>query len=83
VRLLLVQVERNKQPRHNKRYVKDTQRYRKRLRIRKMQAVLAQTHKLILNKSLVQLDDHDKVLLCKGLIFSSTPSWSRSTENVE
>jgi len=36
--------------------------------------VLAEEQKLILNKSLVELDDHDKALLCKRLKFSETPN---------
>jgi len=37
--------------------------YRKRLRFCKMQDVLAEGDKMILNKPSVQLDDHDKALL--------------------
>jgi len=48
-----------------------------------MQDVLAKANKMILNKSSIQLDDHDKVLLCKGLRFASTPNWSKSVENAE
>ena len=62
---------------------RDTQRFRKRRRIRKMQAVLAEAQKMIFNKSLIELDDHDKALLCKGLRFAPTPNWSKSVENVE
>ena len=46
-----------KKPRKN---AKDTQRFRKRRRTRKMQAVLAEAQKMILNKSSIELDDHDK-----------------------
>jgi len=48
-----------------------------------MQAVLAEAQKLILNKSSIELDDHDKALLCKGLRFAPTPYWSQSVENAE
>jgi len=62
---------RDKQPKHvnskrRRKSARDTQRYRKRLRLRKMQDVLAKADKMILNKSSIQLDNHDKVLLCKG-----------------
>ena len=62
---------------------RDTQRFRKRRRTRKMQAVLAEAQKMILNKSSIELDDHDKALLCKGLRFVPTPNWSQSVENAE
>jgi len=39
-----------------------------------MRAVLAEEQKLILNKSLVELDDPDEALLCKRLKFSETPN---------
>ena len=39
--------------------------------------------KMILNKLLVKLDNHDKTLLCKGLRFVSTLNWSKLVENVE
>ena len=79
---------REKHPKHvnNKRRRKNarvTQRYRKRIRLRKMQDVLAKANKMILNKSSIQVDDHDKVLLCKGLRFASTPNWSKSVENAK
>jgi len=48
-----------------------------------MQAVLAEAQKMILNKSSIEPDDHDKALLCKGLRFAPTPNWSKSVENVE
>jgi len=48
-----------------------------------MQDVLAKADKMILNKSSIQLDDHDKVLLCKELRFAPTPNWSKSVENAE
>ena len=38
---------------------------------------------MILNKSSLQLDDHDKALLCKGLSFAPTPNWSKSVENAK
>jgi len=38
---------------------------------------------MILNKSSLQLDDYDKVLLCKGLRFAPTPNWSKPVENAE
>jgi len=38
---------------------------------------------MIFNKSSVQLDDHHKALLCKGLRFAPTPNWSKSVENAE
>ena len=48
-----------------------------------MQAVLAEAQKMILNKSSIELDDHDKAFLCKGLRFAPTPNWSQSVENAE
>jgi len=47
------------------------------------QDVLAKADEMILNKSSLQLDDCDKVLLCKGLRFTPTPIWSKSVENAE
>ena len=38
---------------------------------------------MILNKSSIELDDHDKALLCKGLRFSPTPNCGQSVENAE
>ena len=48
-----------------------------------MQAVLAEAQKMILNKSSIELHDHDKALLCKSLRFAPTPNWSQSVENAE
>jgi len=48
-----------------------------------MQDLLAKADKMILNKSSLQLDDHDKALLCKGLSFAPTPNWSKSVENAK
>jgi len=48
-----------------------------------MQDVLAKADKMILNKSSIQLDDYDNVLLCKGLRFAPTPNWSKSVGNAE
>ena len=42
-----------------------------------------EAQKMILNKSSIELDDHDKALLCKGLRFAPTPNWSQSVENAE
>jgi len=39
--------------------------------------------KMILNKSSIERDDHDKALLCKGLRFAPTSNWSQSFENAE
>ena len=79
---------REKHPKHvnNKRRRKNarvTQRYRKRIRLRKMQDVLAKADEMILNKSSLKLDDYDKVLLCKRLRFAPTSNWSKSVENAE
>jgi len=63
---------------------RDTQRFRKRRRTRKMQAVLAEVQKMILNKSSIELDDHNKAFLCKGQRFAPTPNCpSQSVENAE
>jgi len=48
-----------------------------------MQTALAKVQKRILKKSSVELDDHNKALLCKGLRFAPTPNWSDSVKNVE
>jgi len=48
-----------------------------------MQAVLAEAQKMILNKSSIELHDHDKASLCKGLRFAPAPNWSQSVENAE
>jgi len=48
-----------------------------------MQTALAKVQKRILKTSSVELDDHDKALLCKGLRFAPTPNWSKSVKNVE
>ena len=48
-----------------------------------MQPVLAEAQKVVLNESSIELDDHDKALLCKGLRFAPTPNWSQSVENAE
>ena len=56
---------------------------RKRRRTRKIQAVLAEAQKMILNNSSIERDDHDKAFLCKGLRFAPTPNWSQSVENAE
>ena len=79
---------REKHPKHvnNKRRRKNarvTQRYRKRIRLRKMQDVLAKADEMILNKSSLKLDDYDKFLLCKRLRFAPTSNWSKSVENAE
>jgi len=71
-----------KEKKHGKN-ARDVQRFRKRRRARKMQAVLAVAKKMILNKSSIELDDYDKALLCKGLRFAPTPNWSQSVENAE
>jgi len=46
-----------------------------------MQAVLAEAQKMILNKSLNELDDHYKGLLCKRLSFAPIPNWCFSRLN--
>ena len=43
----------------------------------------AEAQKMILNKSSIELDDHDKAFLCKGLRFAPTHNWSQSVENAE
>jgi len=48
-----------------------------------MQLALVKLLQKILNKSFIQLDDHNKVLLCKGLRFALTPKWSKPVENAE
>ena len=71
------------QGKERRKNARDTQRFRKRRRTLKMQAVLAEAQKMILNKSSIELDDHDKALLCKGLRFAPTHNWSQSFENAE
>jgi len=66
----------NAKEKKRRKNARDTQRFRKRWRIRKMQAVLAEAQKMISNKSSIELDDHDKASLCKGLRFAPTPNWS-------
>jgi len=73
----------NAKEKKRRKNARDTHRFRKRRRTRKMQAVLAEAQKIILNKSLIELDDHDKASLCKGLRFAPTPNWSQSVENAE
>ena len=73
----------NAKEKKRRKNARDTQRFRKRRRTRKMQAVLAEAQKMILNKSSIELDDHDKALLCKGLRFAPSPDWSQSVENAE
>jgi len=73
----------NAKEKKSRKNARDTQRFRKRRRTRKMQAVLAEAQKMILNKSSIELVDHDKALLCKGLRFAPTPNWNQSVENAE
>jgi len=73
----------NAKEKKRRKNARGTQRFRKRRRTRKMQAVLPEAQKMILNKLSIELDDHDKALLCKGLTFSPTPNWSQSVENAE
>ena len=60
----------------------DPQRFRKRQKTRKMQAVLAEAQKMILNKSSIELDDHDKAFITQRSE-TPTPNWSQSIENAE
>jgi len=53
-----------KEKKHRKN-ARDTQYFRKRRRTRKMQAVLAEAQKMLLNKSSIELDDHDKAFYAK------------------
>ena len=73
----------NAKEKKRRKNARDTQRFRKRRRTRKMQAVLAEAQKMILNKSSIELDDHDKALLCKGMRFAPAPNWSQSVKNAE
>ena len=75
-------VAKNAKEKKRRKNARDTQRFRKRRRTRKMQAVLAEAQKMVLNKSSIELD-HDKALLCKRLRFAPTPNWSQSVENTE